>query len=209
VWGVARAGLIVAGAAALYLVCTGGLDALFARGVGPPTVSNNVAAQPGSMLAERLRQVRSLSDVLVLMPSRYYQEELVRSYHPAVLAAALAGVALLGPRVAVATLLGLAISLVSLTYYSTPWAATNVYPFVYIGAGSACAALGRFVARTLQQFPRRKALTLRSLDAARWLGVGVALASALLLAAQTNLDLVGNTNFLLTWFRYWEGKYIF
>jgi hypothetical protein len=146
-----QAGLIVAGSVALYLAGTATLEALFARGVGPPTESNNVAAQPGSMLVERLLRVRSISDAIALAPSRYHQEELVRSYHPVVLAAGLAGVALLGPRVTAATLLGLAISLVSLTYYSAPWAATNVYAFVYVGAGTACAALGNLFARAARR----------------------------------------------------------
>jgi len=210
-----RAALVTAGAVALYLMLTAGLQTLFAQGVGPPTESNNVAAQPGSMLVERLLGTRSLSDVVGLVPSRYYRDELVRSYDPAVLVAGIMGVALLGPTVAVATLIGLAVSLVSLTYYSAPWAATNAYPFVYIGAGTACATLGNLVTqavRRLPSFPNFKQCEperARAWGAAGVLGVGVAVASAVLLAAQTNLDLFGNTDFLLTWWRYFGGRYIF
>lgn len=201
----------VAGAVTLYLLATAALDALLVTTVGPPTEWNNVASQPGGMIRERLQSVRSPGDVLGLLPSRYLIEELIRSYHPPLLLAGLAGVALLGGRAALMTLVGLTVSLFSITYYPAPWAATTAYPLVYAGAGTACAALGGASVRLLRTLPgarssRRPLAPWGSLVLA---GRVVALAVALILGAPPNADLLGDTGFLLTWWGYFAARYLF
>jgi hypothetical protein len=191
---------VTLGAVALYVLATAALDALFRRAVGPPTEWNYVASQPGSMIATRVLAVRSLAGLLELLPSPYHQLELVRSYHPALLVAGLLGAFHLGLRTTLLTLTGLSISLFSLTYYSAPWAATNAYPLVYIGAGVTCATLGDLIAR----------LFARPLGAgAPRYGVVASALLAALLALPPNADLFGRQDFLLTWWGYFAARYLF
>jgi hypothetical protein len=186
-------------AVALYVLASAALEVLFRHAVGPPTEWSYVASQPGSMIAERVLAVRSLPDLLALLPGPYYVEEVVRSYTPALLGAGLVGVCLLGRRAVLLTVTGLAISLFSITYYSAPWAATNAYPLVYAGAGVACAAFGSLVARWLSRLPGPRA----ALAGATSLVVAVAL------AVPPNVDLLGRTDFLLTWWSYFAARYLF
>jgi hypothetical protein len=193
-------------AVGLYALCTAAIEQVLLRAVGPVTDWGNVAAQPGGMLLDRLAALRSPAQVLELLPSRYYVEELVRSYHPLILAAGLAGLALLGWRPLALGAVGLSISLFSLTYYSAPWAATSSYTLVYAGAGTACAALGSLVGRWAALLPwrGRRAPAVRA--ALVW---GSRLALVVLLVAATNGDLLGERSFLLTWWRYFGGPYLF
>ena len=93
------------------------------------------------------------------------------------------------------------------------WAATNAYPFVYIGAGTTCVTLGRIVAGQVRRWRdgrlRSPADTANELGVSDRLAVGVAIACGFVLAAQTNLDLIGNNDFLLTWWGYFAGRYLF
>jgi hypothetical protein len=197
--GLLRGVAVTLGAVALYVLATAVLNDLFRRAVGPPTEWSYVASQPGTMIATRVLAVRSLSGLLELLPSPYHQLELVRSYHPALLVAGLIGVLRLGLRTTLLALAGLAISLFSLTYYSAPWAATNAYPLVYIGAGVSCATLGGFVTRRLTRLPQERAR----------LGAGASLLLAVLLALAPNADLFGRHDFLLTWWGYFAARYLF
>ena len=97
------------------------------------------------------------------------------------------------------TLAGLAVSLVSLTYYAAPWAATNAYPLIYAGAGVTCAALGSALAG------RRSALPATRVR----LGAGVALLLAVALALPPNADLWGDNGFLLGWWGDFAARYLF
>jgi hypothetical protein len=72
-----------------------------------------------------------------------------------------------------------------------------------------CATLGSIAARILRRVPGLARARLYGSPAARTVGTGIAAATAFILAAQTNLDLVGNTTFLLTWWRYFGGRYLF
>lgn len=112
------------------------------------------------------------------------------------------------------TLVGLAISLASLSYYSAPWAATSAYPLVYVGAGTTCAAVGDLGCRLLARLPRSLVdttvrRTLAGRRRAAWASSGLALLLAIVLAAATNADLVGDLRFLLTWWRNFGGSYYF
>jgi hypothetical protein len=103
-------------------------------------------------------------------------------------------------------LTGLAVSLVSVMYYPAPWAATNAYPIVYIGASTACVAAGRALARTLGALGG-----IHPAGATRipWVGAAAGVALAMVLAATTNLDLAGNTDFIFTWWGSFAARYQF
>jgi hypothetical protein len=194
-----RGAAVAGGAVLLYVAATEAIGMFFEHAVGAPTEWNYVASQPGSMIAGRVLAVRSVLEALALLPGLPYVLLLVRSYHPAVLLAGLAGVCLLGRRVVLMTLAGLAVSLVSLTYYAAPWAATNAYPLIYAGAGATCAAVGSALAARLSLLP-----------AARMrLATGVGLLLAVALALPPNADLWGDTGFMLTWWGDFAARYLF
>ncbi|HEU5315417.1 MAG TPA: hypothetical protein VFX49_04865 [Chloroflexota bacterium] len=180
--------LVPAGAALIYLAGTRGLELLFATLVGPASAFDNVASQPGSMILERARSGVPPREILGSLFSPYHVTEIARSYHPLVLGAGIGGALLLSRRLAALTIAGLGISLYSVTSYSAPWAATVAYPFVYVGAAHGCAVCGRLFGRY---------------------AVTAALSFAILLMSVTNLDLAGNTGFLLTWWSYFAGRYVF
>jgi hypothetical protein len=180
--------LVPAGAALLYLAGTRALELLFATFVGPASAFDNVASQPGSMILDRARSGAPLREIAESLLSPYHVTEIARSYHPLVLGAGIGGALLLSRRLAALTLVGLGISLYSVTSYSAPWAATVAYPFVYVGAAHACVVCGRWLGRYAPT---------------------ATLSLAALLMAVTNLDLVGNTRFLLTWWIYFGGRYLF
>ncbi len=123
----------------------------------------------------------------------------------------LAGVALLGGRAVLLTLVGLTISLFSITYYPAPWAATTAYPLVYAGAGMGCAALGGASVRLLRALPGARSSRRRPAPRGRLALAGrvVALVVALILGAPPNADLLGDTGFLLTWWGYFAARYLF
>jgi hypothetical protein len=175
------------GAIGLYFAGTRALEWLFATAVAPPTEFTHVAEQPGGLIVQRLA-ADGISGTLRQLLDPYPILLMVRAYHPVVLGAGIGGALLLSRRVILLTAVGLAVALYSVTSYSAPWAATVSYPLVYIGAGHACAACGRL---------------------ARRFAVPVAFALGAAMMAVTNLDLVGNTRFLLTWWTYFAGRYLF
>ena len=200
--GLLRGAAVAGGAVLLYAAGTEVIGAFLEHAVGAPTEWNYVASQPGSMIAGRVLGVRSLSEALGLLPGLPYVLLLVRSYHPAVLLAGLIGVCLLGRRVVLMTLAGLAVSLVSLTYYAAPWAATNAFPLIYAGAGVTCAAAGSALAGRLSALPAPRGTRGR-------VAAAVALLLALALALPANADLWGDTGFLLTWWGDFAARYLF
>jgi hypothetical protein len=175
------------------------------------------------MIVERLGALRRPSDALALLPTQFHVLEVVRSYHPVVLGAGIGGACLLSRRLAGLLAAGLALSLYSVTSYSAPWAATVAYPFVYAGAAHACVVAGRAAAAALLALPRIAgparlawlprggplALVAPPPSAAARLAGGLACLAAAVLAALTNLDLAGDTRFLLTWWAYFAGRYLF
>ena len=115
------------------------------------------------------------------------------------------GAALLGRRVALLALAGLAVSLASITYYPAPWAATNAYPIVYIGAGTACTRSGPWL-RAHFAWPSRSGAAMGGWPAAvrRWDWSAPSFSPA-----AADLDLADNTDFLFSWWGYFAARYQF
>lgn len=203
-----RQALAVAlGATLLYLIATAALGAALAMvGLGASVGELKAVSQPGELLAARLASLRSPADVLAALPGRYRIEVMVQAYHPAVFVAGLAGLALLPRRTRWLALVASAVALLASTLYGPPWTAMSAYPFIYAGAGVSCAAAGTLAARAVAAVPWL------SQRPARWsvgLARAVSLSLTLLLAALTNLDLVGDQQFLLLWWNYYSGRTLF
>jgi hypothetical protein len=172
------------------------------------------------MIADRLRAVRTPLDVLGLFGTRFLVVELIDSYSPLVLAAGIAGAVHHSRRLAALTLAGVGISLFSLGSYSAPWAATIAYPYVYLGAAHAATTTGRLISWFVGRLGDRLngapspggQDTLGKVRAApwqRWLSRGTVALLAGAMIVPTNLDLFGNTIFLLRWWAYFAGRYLF
>ncbi len=183
VWSVA----IPAAALGIYFVGTRALEGLFGAAVAPASEFTRVAEQPGALIVQRVASGGALGIVRQMLEP-YPVLEIAHGYHPLVLGAGLGGALLLSWRVKLLAAAGLAIALYSVTSYSAPWAATASYPFVYIGAAHACVVCGRV---------------------ARRFATPLAFALSAIMMGATNLDLVGNTRFLLTWWTYFAGRYLF
>ncbi|MDQ3702255.1 MAG: hypothetical protein M3442_15240, partial [Chloroflexota bacterium] len=105
-----------------------------------------------------------------------------------------AGLGLLSGRARLLGLVALVGALFSFRLYGAPWTAMTAYPFVYLGAGAVCARAGDVAAHLVA--------TLRDRGRPRpppGVALATAVALAVLLAATTNGDLVGDTTFLLQW----------
>src|SRR5206468_12510095 len=133
-------------------------------------------------------------------------------YHPAVFAAGIAGLAFTPRRTRCLALVAEGGTIAATLLYGAPWTAMSAYPFVYLGAGLACAGAGRLVAWLARQPTARRsppaagaAVNCAAHRQSRIAFAG-ALAAAFVAMALTNLDLVGRPQFLLQWWSYYAGR---
>lgn len=206
--GVRAGAVIIAAALLLFAGATAASEALFRAAVGNPTAWPGAVVHPSRELVSQLVGATTLPQGLAaaaaLLPRPAQLAALARAYHPLVLAAGLAGAALLGRRMLALLATSGAVALVSYGVYEAPWTAALGYPLVYIGAGTACAAAGTALARLAGHapwrpgpFPSAAAAGARS----GWAPCAAGLVLALVCAAVTNLDLVGLSGFALDWWR--------
>jgi hypothetical protein len=207
---------VTLGAIAVYFAGTRALEWLFATLVASPAAWTSQASEPGSLILDRLRAVRTPLDLLGLFGTRYLLQILIDSYSPLVLAAGIAGSLLHSRRLALLTLAGLAVSLFSLGSYPAPWAATIAYPYVYLGAAHTAIVAGRLVGHVVSRLSRLSHASRVSAGSGGsqqpwrpWLSRGTVALLAAAMIVPTNLDLLGNTSFLLRWWAYFAGRYLF
>lgn len=203
---------LVGASVVLYALANVASQRLFLAGVGPPTEWVSVTIDPAHAILERVMRVQSVGDALGLLPNVFHVVLTLDSYHPLVVVAGIIGLWRLGWRVALATLAGMASSLYSTTIYPTPWAATTSYPLVYVAAGTGCAYAGTLVANAFRRWSARGTAS-RASNAPWATPTRIALVCTALvtfvLAASTNLDLIGMREFSLRWWYYFAGQYVF
>jgi hypothetical protein len=161
-------------------------------------------SDPGGLLAARASSFRSPADVLAALPGWPHARLMADAYHPLVFAAGLVGLVLLPRRTRWLALVASAATLFAGTLYSPAWTAMSAYPFIYTGAGVACAAAGTLAARAGRRWPG-----LVTAGRQGWLVPTIGLVLALLLAGLTNLDLLGDTRFLLMWWSFYARQTLF
>jgi hypothetical protein len=144
----------------------------------PGDVYAQAVSQPGQLLLGQSRAASSPGELLAGLRLGETLVKMVGTYHPLVLVVGLAGLAFVPTQARWLAAGALLLTLVATTMYSTAWTAMTAYPFVYLGAGAACAAT------------RRRP---------------VALGLVAVLFALTNRDLVGDAGFLKEWWGYYTG----
>jgi hypothetical protein len=193
----ARSLAVALGALVLLLVGTVVIRAAFGLvGLTPTGLDVAAVQQPDQLVGRQLTGVRSLDDLRRLLPGPQHVAITLQAYHPLVFFVGIAGLFALRPHVRLAALVASLLSLVAITLYPAPWTAMSAYPFVYLGAGQACALAGASVGGLLRL---RRPLV----------AVAVAVGLAVGLAALTNGDLWGDYRFLLSWWRLYFPQRVF
>jgi hypothetical protein len=139
-------------------------------------------SQPTQLLLAQVRAATTPLDLLASLQLVITAIKMVGTYHPVVFVIGIAGMAFVPAQTRWLTAGALLLTLVATTLYSTAWTAMTAYPFVYLGAGAACAAARR-----------------------RPLSVGL----VVVLLALTNRDLWGDPTFLKEWWGYYSGRNLF
>jgi|GEM_PF-2260871 len=203
-----RAG-IWAGAVVLYLVASaifrGILDI---SGYGSMLLGGEVVSRPSQLALDRLRAARGPLDLVPLLPVVHVSLETMQVYHPLVFITGIAGMLLANWRTRLVALVASAVTLASTLLYSAPWTAMSAFPLVYLGAGMACEALGLAAAHVSRLLPipyvRVSPFRLGAV-----VTVCVSVLCAAMLCVLTNLDLAGDTRFLMRFWSYFGGGPLF
>jgi len=192
---------VLAGAAATYLFSNSLLRWALDVAVGVPGGEpSTIVAAAEEMLAARLSAMRSLADLLPLLPSWYHLELTAQAYHPVVLAACVAGLFLLTPLARWLAVVATLATFATVSFYGYPWVAMSAYPIFYAGAAMTCVVAGRTLARVITRLvPAAKVVALNRRDPD-----AVAVGLACVLLTLTNLDLVGDSTFYLRWWNFWD-----
>jgi hypothetical protein len=193
---VTLAGAVVvylAGSAVIRLALIWGqLDPVTNPGADPMVAVSN----PALLLAARIEEFRTGGDVRAFLPRWDHILATIQVYHPWVFAFGVGGLLLCGRRVGWLALVASVASLLSYMLYPAPWTAMSAYPLLYIGAGVGCCAAGSALGAASHA-------VIRGHGRLRWsrttVGAAIATICAAVLAAATNLDLVGRHEFALAW----------
>jgi len=193
----ARTLVVAAGALVVFLTGTLVMRTAFAVvGLAPDSPDASAVQQPDLLVAEQLTAARSLGGLRRVLPGLQHVVFTLQAYHPVVFLVGAVGLLALRRHVGLAALVASAFSLAAITLYPAPWTAMSAYPFIYLGAGQACALAGERV---------RAAFRLSSPRVA----IAIAAVLALALAALTNGDLWGDYRFLLEWWRLYYPQRVF
>jgi hypothetical protein len=188
-------------AAVVFVIATAGLRALLAAvaSSSPGDQYAEAVSRPEALAAAQLAALLASGHLGAIVRRAADVWMLVDLYHPLVAVASFAGLLLLPRKTWLLASLAMAATLIATILYRTPWTAMTAYPVVYAGAGVCATALASQAARRLALKP---ALARSAHD-------GLAVGIVALFAALTNLDLAGNPSFLLHWWSYYAGRFVF
>ncbi|HEX2036399.1 MAG TPA: hypothetical protein VHS99_19625, partial [Chloroflexota bacterium] len=194
-------GLILAGAILHFAGATAALRLILGAvaSSGEADIYTRAVAQPVALAAVRLAEVLEGGRLTALFPGWSELRMMVEAYHPLVFGAGLLGLVFLPWRTRLLALVATGATLGATSLYPAPWTAMSAYPFIYAGAGVACAGAGRWAGRAIGTlpWPARPAVRLGMREGTLEGAIGVGL--ALVLFAVTNTDLAGDPAFLLRW----------
>jgi hypothetical protein len=198
--------LVLLGAILFYVLSAAGVrGALDLVGLARSEAYGGVVSEPGVLIRAKLAAVRSAADLPTLLPPPSLVVEMAQTYHPLVFGVGAAGLWLLPPRARWLALVSSAAALGSLSLYPRPWTAMSAYPLIYLGAAMSCVAIGMTIGRLVARAGTLGSSPIAVTAATQLVTVVLALG----LAAVTNLDLIGDPRFLLSFWRLYAEPAVF